>query len=156
MLPGNFPSLPRRTLMQKLFRPYLSLPEVEHLCSLLSQNLSIPEAKTAYGKLFKLKLEAEIGLRAEAYQKKPSLLQKLEDQATPKETILPSQNLWETFNSSPSSLSVLHKSKQQKPGDGKKVLCLLWKLPSLKRKWVFNHVQYQNSHLSSSCHPLVE
>ena len=91
--------------MQKLFRPYLSLPEVEHLCSLLSQNLSIPEAKTAYGKLFKLKLEAEIGLRAEAYQKKPSLLQKLEDQATPKETILPSQNLWETFNSSPSSLS---------------------------------------------------
>lgn len=91
--------------MQKLFRPYLSLPEVEHLCSLLSQNLSIPEAKTAYGKLFKLKLEAEIGLRAEAYQKKPSLLQKLEDQATPKETILPSQNLWETFNSDPASLS---------------------------------------------------
>lgn len=93
--------------MQKLFRPYLSLPEVEHLCSLLSQNLSIPEAKTAYGKLFKLKLEAEIGLRQEAYQKKPSLLQKLEDQAIPSipEALKPSQNLWETFNSSPSSLS---------------------------------------------------
>ena len=91
--------------MQKLFRPYLSLPELEHLCSLLSQDLSLPEAKTAYGKLFKLKLEAEIGLRQEAYRKKPSLLQKLSDEATPKETILPSAQLWETFNSNPSSLS---------------------------------------------------
>ena len=91
--------------MQKLFRPYLSLPELSLLTSLLSTNLEKEHATPLYGKLFKLKLEAEIGLRAEAYQKKPSLLQKLEDQATPKETILPSQNLWETFNSSPSSLS---------------------------------------------------
>jgi len=91
--------------MQKLYRPYLSLPELSLLTSLLSTNLEKEHATPLYGKLFKLKLEAEIGLRAEAYQKKPSLLQKLEDQATPKETILPSQNLWETFNSSPSSLS---------------------------------------------------
>ena len=91
--------------MQKLFRPYLSLPELEHLCSLLSQDLSLPEAKTAYGKLFKLKLEAEIGLRQEAYRKKPTLLQRLSDEATPKEIILPSADLWETFHSNPSSLS---------------------------------------------------
>ena len=91
--------------MQKLFRPYLSLPELEHLCSLLSQNLSFPEAKTAYGKLFKLKLEAEIGLRQEAYRKKPTLLQRLSDETIPKETILPSAQLWETFHSDPSSLS---------------------------------------------------
>lgn len=91
--------------MQKLYRPYLSLPELSLLTSLLSTNLEKEHATPLYGKLFKLKLEAEIGLRQEAYQKKPSLLQKLEDQATPKETILPSQNLWETFNSSPSSLS---------------------------------------------------
>lgn len=91
--------------MQKLFRPYLSLSELEHLCSILSRDLSIPEAKTAYGKLFKLKLEAEMGLRQEAYQKKPSLLQRLSDEATPKETILPSAQLWETFNSNPASLS---------------------------------------------------
>ena len=92
--------------MQKLFRPYLSLPEVEHLCSLLSQNLSLPEAKTAYGKLFKLKLEAEIGLRAEAYQKKPSLLQKISDDLAPiPETLQPSSSLWALYNSNPSSLS---------------------------------------------------
>lgn len=91
--------------MQKLFRPYLSLPELEHLCSLLSQDLSLPEAKTAYGKLFKLKLEAEIGLRQEAYRKKPTLLQRLSDETTPKEIILPSADLWETFHSNPSSLS---------------------------------------------------
>ena len=91
--------------MQKLYRPYLSLPELSLLTSLLSTNLEKEHATPLYGKLFKLKLEAEIGLRQEAYQKKPSLLQKLEDQATPKQTILPSQNLWETFNSSPSSLS---------------------------------------------------
>lgn len=91
--------------MQKLYRPYLSLPELSLLTSLLSTNLEKEHATPLYGKLFKLKLEAEIGLRKEAYSQKPSLLQKLEDQATPKETILPSQNLWETFNSSPSSLS---------------------------------------------------
>ena len=92
--------------MQKLFRPYLSLPEVEHLCSLLSQNLSLPEAKTAYGKLFKLKLEAEIGLRQEAYQKKPSLLQKISDDLAPiPETLKPSSSLWALYNSNPSSLS---------------------------------------------------
>jgi hypothetical protein len=92
--------------MQKLFRPYLSLPEVEHLCSLLSQNLSIPEAKTAYGKLFKLKLEAEIGLRKEAHTLKPSLLQKISDDLAPiPETLKPSSSLWTLYNSNPSSLS---------------------------------------------------
>ena len=92
--------------MQKLFRPYLSLPEVEHLCSLLSQNLSIPEAKTAYGKLFKLKLEAEIGLRKEAHTLKPSLLQKISDDLAPiPETLKPSSSLWALYNSNPSSLS---------------------------------------------------
>lgn len=92
--------------MQKLFRPYLSLPEVEHLCSLLSQNLSIPEAKTAYGKLFKLKLEAEIGLRKEAHTLKPSLLQRLSDNPPPiPETLKPSSSLWALYNSNPASLS---------------------------------------------------
>lgn len=92
--------------MQKLFRPYLSLPEVEHLCSLLSQNLSLPEAKTAYGKLFKLKLEAEIGLRKEAHTLKPSLLQKISDDLAPiPETLKPSSSLWALYNSNPSSLS---------------------------------------------------
>jgi hypothetical protein len=92
--------------MQKLFRPYLSLPEVEHLCSLLSQNLSIPEAKTAYGKLFKLKLEAEIGLRKEAHTLKPSLLQRVSDDLAPiPETLKPSSSLWALYNSNPSSLS---------------------------------------------------
>ncbi len=92
--------------MQKLFRPYLSLPEVEHLCSLLSQNLSIPEAKTAYGKLFKLKLEAEIGLRKEAHTLKPSLLQKISDDLAPiPETLKPSSSLWDLYNSNPFSLS---------------------------------------------------
>lgn len=92
--------------MQKLFRPYLSLPEVEHLCSLLSQNLSLPEAKTAYGKLFKLKLEAEIGLRREAHTLKPSLLQRISDDLAPiPETLKPSPSLWALYNSNPSSLS---------------------------------------------------
>ena len=93
--------------MQKLFRPYLSLSEIEHLCSILSQNLSLPEAKTAYGKLFKLKLEAEIGLRKEAHTLKPSLLQKLSDETIPSipETLKPSPHLWETFHTNPASLS---------------------------------------------------
>lgn len=91
-------------MTQKLYRPYLSLPELNLLCSLLSTNLQQENATPLYGKLFKLKLEAEIGLRKEAYSQKPSLLEKLQD-IKPQETILPSQELWETLNKNPSSLS---------------------------------------------------
>ena len=90
--------------MQKLYRPYLSLPELNLLTSLLSTNLEKENATPLYGKLFKLKLEAEVGLRKEAYSQKPSLLSKLSDEK-PKETIKPSQELWELFNQNPSSLS---------------------------------------------------
>ena len=106
--------------MQKLFRPYLSLPEVEHLCSLLSQNLSFPEAKTAYGKLFKLKLEAEIGLRQEAYQKKPSLLQKLQGEVAPKEQSCLQQNSGKATTRI-HLLFPLLKSVQLKPTDGNRI-----------------------------------
>ena len=92
-------------MTQKLFRPYLSLPEINLLTSLLSTNLEKENATPLYGKLFKLKLEAEIGLRKEAYSQKPSLLQKINGDIQPTETIQPSQELWELFNSNPSSLS---------------------------------------------------
>ena len=102
--------------MDKLFRPYLSLPEIEHLCSILLQDLSNPAAKTAYGKLFRIKLEAEMGLRQAAHTLKPTILQKLEGQ-TSQEIVQPSQSLWEIYNSNPSSLSLIQ-IRAAKPMDG--------------------------------------
>ena len=93
--------------MSKLWRPYLSLPKIEHICSLLSQDLSTPAAKTAYNKLFRIKLEAEIGLRQAAHTLKPTLLQKLEGQVQSEETVQPSESLWEIYNTNPASLSLV-------------------------------------------------
>lgn len=92
--------------MDKLFRPYLSLQEIEHLCSILIKDLSHPAAKTAYGKLFRIKLEAEMGLRQAAHTLKPTILQKLEGQTQSQEIVQPSQYLWEKYNLNPSSLSL--------------------------------------------------
>jgi hypothetical protein len=108
MLPGNlpFPHFQESLSMQKLFRPYLSLSELSLLCSLLSKNQSEEYATPLYGKLFKLKLEAEMGLRKEAHTLKPSLLQRVSDDLAPiPETLKPSSSLWALYNSNPSSLS---------------------------------------------------
>lgn len=92
-------------MTQKLFRPYLSLPEISHILGLLAPALTTQEAKTAYGKLFKLKLEAEMGLRNAAWVSVPTISQKLGfESAEPTET-MSGKEAWELFNQDPSKLS---------------------------------------------------
>lgn len=82
----------------KLYRPYLSLPEISHLCSILAPNLSSLEAKTAYGKLFRLKLEAEMGLRSSAHTLQPSLEQKLGFSQGQETQTMSGKEAWEILN----------------------------------------------------------
>ena len=91
--------------MNKLYRPYLSLPEISLILSHLAPALHTTEAKTAYGKLFKLKLEAEMGLRNAAWEKAPSISQKLGFEPASSETGMNGKEAWEIFNKNPASLS---------------------------------------------------
>lgn len=92
-------------MTQKLYRPYLSLSEISHLLSLLAPDLSTQEAKTSYGKLFKLKLEAEMGLRKESHILAPSIEQKLGLASQEEPTKNPAE-LWSSYCQNPQSLSL--------------------------------------------------
>ena len=93
---------------KKLYRPYLSLPEILTILSHLAPSLSSsPEnpARSAYVKLFRLKTEAELGLRKEAWEKAPSLAEKLGfSQETPASSEA-GKELWERLHQDPGSLS---------------------------------------------------
>jgi hypothetical protein len=93
---------------KKLYRPYLSLPEILSILSHLAPSLnSSPEnpARSAYVKLFRVKMEAEMGLRKEAWQTAPSLAEKLGFQEPSPLVSMSGQEAWELFNTDPSKLS---------------------------------------------------
>jgi hypothetical protein len=95
---------------KKLYRPYLSLPEILSILSHLAPSLnSSPEnpARSAYVKLFRVKMEAEMGLRKEAWQTAPSLAEKLgfSGPVTGRIQSMSGQEAWELFNTDPSKLS---------------------------------------------------
>lgn len=95
---------------KKLYRPYLSLPEILSILSHLAPSLnSSPEnpARSAYVKLFRLKTEAELGLRKEAWEKAPSLAEKLgfSQSDSPSAQQEAGKDLWERLHQDPGSLS---------------------------------------------------
>lgn len=60
------------------FRPYLTYHEIEALLECLATyGLKTSSSKSAYSKLFKLKHDAELGLKLSAYTQAPSLEEKL-------------------------------------------------------------------------------
>lgn len=82
------------------FRPYLTFQEIEAtLECLAASGLKTQAVITAYSKLFKLKNDAEIGLKLSAYTKAPSLEEKLGMIDSPASTIVEGESLLQRWNS---------------------------------------------------------
>lgn len=84
----------------KTYRPYLTLQELNTLLTLLASH---PGQSALHFKLFKLKTEAELGLKKADYTLKPSLLDKLV--GIKPSGIQPSQELWNAYKDKPAFLS---------------------------------------------------
>ena len=80
-------------MSQKLYRPYLTLPEIEEiLCSL---SVTEASASSAYTKLFKLRAQISLSLMKPSHTLQPSLEEKLGFASEHPVLSVPLSQLWE-------------------------------------------------------------
>ncbi len=81
-------------MSQKLYRPYLSLPEIEEILRALSVQGLFPKTE-AYHKLYKLKAQVELSLLKPSHTLQPSLSEKLGFASEHPVLSVPLSQLWE-------------------------------------------------------------
>jgi hypothetical protein len=79
-------------MSQKLYRPYLTLPEIEEILSSLSVSGKVD---SAYQKLFKLRAQISLSLMKPSHTLQPSLSEKLGFASEHPVLSVPLSQLWE-------------------------------------------------------------